>query len=113
MVLNLKMAKLRKANSRRVSRSLKFGPNRIDQGDTMLAGRDDWPEQAVRLLVSRDQTAKMCDRDEQSTADITRLPLHPISFASIDDTVAFAHLFAASPRRARAEEVARARLRGE
>ncbi len=79
----------------------------------MFAGRDDRAEQAMLLLVGRDQAAELCDRDEQGTADITCLPLHPISFASIDDTVAFAHLFAATARRTRAEEVARARLRGE
>ncbi len=113
MVLNLKVAKLGKANSRRVSRSLKFCPNRIDQSDTMFGGRDDWPEQAMRLLVGRYQTAEMRDRDEQGAADITCLPLHPIGFASIDDPVAFAHLFATTPCRTRAEEVARAWLRGE
>ena len=78
----------------------------------MFASRDNWPKQAMRFLVSRDQTAEMCDRDEQGTADIPCLPLHPICFASIDNTVAFAHLLNTT-HRSRSEKVSRARFLGK
>ncbi len=69
---------------------------RLNFGDQCLPVRPFVPygsEQAMRFLVRSDKLADVGDGHEQCTANISCLPLHPVSLGGIDNCVSLADLY--------------------